>query len=144
MRFVDIQDLHLETWWSAAHRNSTRRRSLQKPAYFPEGMIHTRMNYSAFNINFCISGLLRQCRSGRTLGHPENAFTGPLIVISKKKYFDVMAHPQAEWPSPQKNLIFCFFSFHHFSVSPFWRNFGRIEKSSIGVLQGLKIYVLKI
>jgi len=34
----------------------------------------------------------------------------PPMVISKK-YFDITAHPEANWPSQQNILIFCFFYF---------------------------------
>jgi len=54
-----------------------------------------------------------QCRSGPTLGSPQNVFRHPLLVVSKK-IFDVMAHPEAEWPSQKSVLIFFFF--HYFLV----------------------------
>ena len=41
---------------------------------------------------------------------PQNA-----MVISKKS-LDVMAHPEAEWPSQQNIPIFYFFLFHYFLV----------------------------
>jgi len=47
------------------------------------------------------------CRSGPTLGSPQNAFRDPLLVVSKKN-FDVMAHPEAEWLSQKSVLIFSF------------------------------------
>jgi len=38
------------------------------------------------------------------------------MVISEKSYFDVMAHPEAEWASQQNLLIFYFFIFHYLLV----------------------------
>ena len=43
---------------------------------------------------------------------PKNAFRGLQRVISKND-FDIMAHPEAEWPSQQSICIFYFFLFHY-------------------------------
>jgi len=42
---------------------------------------------------------------------PRNCLKSPLMVISEKSDFDVMAHPEAEWASQQNLLIFNFFYF---------------------------------
>jgi len=60
------------------------------------------------------------------------------MEIFETKYFDVVAHPEAEWPSHQNILIFLLL-FHYLFSSTCRHNFGRTvaRKSSIG---GLHVY----
>jgi len=58
------------------------------------------------------------------VGPSSVAVQGHLIVASQKG-FNVMAHPETEWPSQQNILILYFFLFHYFFSSTCRHIFGR-------------------
>jgi len=100
----------------------------------------TPQNINALRVRLIISYM--QCHSSRTLP-PQNACRVPPNGDFKKQDFDIMAYPEAEWPSQQNILTFCFFPFHYFFSSTCGHNFSRTvaRKSSIGgfmLVQGVR------
>jgi len=62
---------------------------------------------AAFFVSFIVTVFVRNSAVAAHLCPPRNVYN-PHPMVKSKKYFDIAAHPEAQWPSQQNILIFSF------------------------------------
>ena len=79
---------------------------------------------AAFFVSFIVTVFVRNSAVAAHLCPPRNVYN-PHPMVKSKKYFDIAAHPEAQWPSQQNILIFSFVCDTTFFSSISKHNFNR-------------------